>query len=71
MFVQRVVGLQLGKIVYDGPPDGLSAEALTEIYGEEDWSATIRKVEDEETAPPADEDTTSPLPDRERLAGIT
>ena len=71
MFVQRVVGLQLGKIVYDGPPDGLSAEALTEIYGEEDWSATIRKVEVEETAPPADEDTTSPLPDRERLAGIT
>ena len=71
MFVQRVVGLQLGRIVYDGPPDGLSAEALTEIYGEEDWSATIRKVEDEETAPPADEDTTSPLPDRERLAGIT
>ncbi len=71
MFVQRVVGLQLGKIVYDGPPDGLSAEALTEIYGEEDWSATIRKVEDEETEPPADEDTTSPLPDRERLAGIT
>ena len=71
MFVQRVVGLQLGKIVYDGPPDGLSAEALTEIYGKEDWSATIRKVEDEETAPPADEDTTSPLPDRERLAGIT
>jgi phosphonate transport system ATP-binding protein len=71
MFVQRVVGLQLGKIVYDGPPDGLSAEALTEIYGEEDWSATIGKVEDEETEPPADEDTTSPLPDRERLAGIT
>jgi phosphonate transport system ATP-binding protein len=71
MFVQRVVGLQLGRIVYDGPPEGLTADALTEIYGEEDWSATIRKVDDEETEPPADEDTTSPLPDRERLAGMT
>jgi phosphonate transport system ATP-binding protein len=73
MFVQRVVGLQLGSVVYDGPPDGLSAEVLTDIYGEEDWSATIRKVEDEGE----DEDTAgevepaAPLPDRERLAGIT
>ena len=53
MFVQRVVGLQLGKVVYDGPPDGLTAEVLTEIYGEEDWSATIRKVDDEEAPEPA------------------
>jgi len=71
MFVQRVVGLQLGRIVYDGPPDGLSAEALTEIYGEEDWSATIRKVDDEETEPSAEEESATPLPDRERLAGMT
>ncbi len=75
MFVQRVVGLQLGRIVYDGPPDGLSAEALTEIYGEEDWSATIRKID--EDAP--EEDTTAaeisdphlPEADRDRLAGLT
>ncbi len=70
MFVQRVVGLQLGKIVYDGPPDGLSAEALTEIYGEEDWSATIRKVDDDATEPSAEEEAAAPLPDRERLAGM-
>jgi phosphonate transport system ATP-binding protein len=50
MFVQRVVGLQLGSIVYDGPPEGLTPEALTEIYGEEDWSATIRKVDEERFA---------------------
>ena len=56
MFVQRVVGLRLGEIVYDGPPDQLTAEVLTEIYGEEDWSATIRKVdEDAEAAAAADE----------------
>ena len=38
MFVMRVVGLRQGEIVYDGPPDGLSAEVLTAIYGAEDWS---------------------------------
>src|SRR5215471_17812220 len=29
MFAERVVGLQLGQIVYDGPPTGLTAEVLT------------------------------------------
>jgi len=48
MFAERIVGLQLGEIVYDGPPDGLSPEVLTQIYGEEDWEATIAKIEDEE-----------------------
>ncbi len=48
MFAKRIVGLQLGEIVYDGPADGLSAKVLTQIYGEEDWEATIRKVEDED-----------------------
>jgi phosphonate transport system ATP-binding protein len=47
MFARRVVGLQLGEIVYDGPADGLSPDDLTQIYGEEDWSATIRKVDEE------------------------
>ena len=47
MFSQRVVGLELGSIVYDGPPDGLTPEVLTQIYGEEDWTATIEKVEDD------------------------
>jgi len=48
MFARRIVGLQLGEIVYDGPADDMGAEELTKIYGEEDWSATIRKVDDEE-----------------------
>jgi phosphonate transport system ATP-binding protein len=48
MFAERIVGLQLGEIVYDGPPDGLTSDVLTQIYGEEDWEATIAKVEDEE-----------------------
>lgn len=48
MFVPRVVGLRLGEIVYDGGPNGLTPDKLTEIYGEEDWEATIREVEDED-----------------------
>jgi phosphonate transport system ATP-binding protein len=46
MFVQRIVGLKDGQVVYDGPPDGLSAEVLTEIYGEEDWTQTIKREDD-------------------------
>ena len=48
MFSQRIVGLALGNIVYDGNPEGLTPEVLTKIYGEEDWSATIEKVDDED-----------------------
>lgn len=47
MYSQRVVGLEMGSIVYDGPPDGLKPKVLTRIYGEEDWEATIENVEDE------------------------
>ena len=48
MYSERVVGLKLGEIVYDGAPDGLTPDVLTEIYGEEDWEATIEKDEDED-----------------------
>ncbi|MEM7488436.1 MAG: phosphonate ABC transporter ATP-binding protein [Pseudomonadota bacterium] len=48
MFVARVVGLRLGEIVFDGPPSGLTPDVLSEIYGEEDWEATIEAVDDDE-----------------------
>ena len=47
MFTRRIVGLQLGAIVFDGPPEDLSPEVLTRIYGEEDWEATIENVKDD------------------------
>ena len=52
MFVSRVIGLQLGEVKFDGPPDALTPDVLTAIYGEEDWQATIEdageEVEDDE-----------------------
>ncbi len=77
MFSERIVGLQMGEIVYDGPPDGLEPDVLTQIYGEEDWEATIEKVDDEEVdddfdegAAPGVEHQRAEL-DRDRLAGLT
>ncbi len=47
-FADRIVGLRDGVIVFDGKPGQLTPQVLTEIYGEEDWSTTIRKVEEDE-----------------------
>ena len=43
MYAERIVGLREGKIVYDGPPDNLKPDVLTEIYGKEDWTAVRKK----------------------------
>ncbi len=48
MFVQRVVGLESGRIIFDGTPAELVPDVLTQIYGEEDWEATIETVDDED-----------------------
>ena len=66
MFAERIVGLRAGEVVYDGPPDGLTAAVLTEIYGEEDWTATRRPGEDGEDG----RDEQSPAVDEDRLAGV-
>lgn len=51
-FADRIIGLTAGRIVFDGRADQLTADVLTEIYGEEDWSTTIRKVADEDAKGP-------------------
>ncbi len=38
-FSDRIIGLQAGHVVFDGPPAGLTEDVLTRIYGEEDWTA--------------------------------
>jgi phosphonate transport system ATP-binding protein len=47
-FAERILGLRAGRIVFDGTADALTPEVLTKIYGEGDWTATIRKADDEE-----------------------
>src|SRR6185295_18484003 len=47
-FVDRIVGLRNGELVFDGPPSALSPEVLTRIYGEEDWAALQRGQERED-----------------------
>ena len=58
-FSDRTIGLRDGEIVFDGDSDKITAEVLTDIYGEEDWSTTIRR--DENGGPDNDEpkDTSS------------
>jgi phosphonate transport system ATP-binding protein len=45
MFAERIVGLQLGEIVYDDGASGLDTDALTRIYGEEDWTQGAKPEE--------------------------
>jgi phosphonate transport system ATP-binding protein len=74
MFAERIVGLRHGEIVYDGAPSSLTAEVLTRIYGEEDWSATIRKVDEdaqEKEAAGSVIALESRQPHRDRMAGLT
>ena len=71
LFAQRIVGLQLGEIVYDGGPQGLTDKVLTQIYGEEDWSATIGKDDEADGAETTAAHHDLPEPDRDRLAGMT
>lgn len=50
-FADRIIGLRAGEIVFDGPPAKITAAVLTDIYGEEDWSSTIRKTGDSAGSP--------------------
>lgn len=44
-FMQRIIGLQGGKIVFDGKPEDLTESMLNRIYGSEDWHATTTQEE--------------------------
>jgi phosphonate transport system ATP-binding protein len=60
-FAERIIGLRAGEVVFDGPPAELDTAALTNIYGEEDWTA-MRKSADEDAAAERDQ--------AERMAGL-
>jgi len=65
----RVVGMSDGLMVFDGTTDDLNADALTAIYGEEDWSATIRKDDDDDEAPDDTDKDQRHGAEREALSG--
>lgn len=44
-FTERLIGLQAGKIVFDGTPAELDESVLTRIYGEEDWKTLENDAE--------------------------
>jgi len=48
-FMQRIVGLRAGEVVFDGKPAALDNDVLTTIYGQEDWTA-MRQSHDEDVA---------------------
>jgi phosphonate transport system ATP-binding protein len=58
-FADRIIGLAEGHIVFDGTAQQVTAQVLTDIYGEEDWSTTILKVEEDD-----DKDTDKGPPKR-------
>jgi len=49
-FSDRIIGLRGGEIVFDGQSSGVTEDVLTAIYGEEDWSLTVRKGDDDSPA---------------------
>jgi len=49
-FADRIIGLKAGKVAFDGPVAELTPAVLTDIYGAEDWSQTIRRESEEETS---------------------
>ncbi|NND90476.1 MAG: phosphonate ABC transporter ATP-binding protein [Granulosicoccus sp.] len=44
-FTERLIGLQAGRIVFDGSPAELTEAVLTRIYGEEDWTTLDNEAE--------------------------
>jgi len=67
MFVDRIIGLRSGEVVFDGPPEALDNASLTQIYGEEDWK-DMRKEADEGEADEA-EAAAFKAASNERMAG--
>ncbi|MEX0971199.1 MAG: phosphonate ABC transporter ATP-binding protein [Paracoccaceae bacterium] len=49
-FMQRIVGLRAGQVVFEGTPEELTQDALTTIYGEEDWNAMRQGDQDQAEA---------------------
>ncbi|MBU2955565.1 phosphonate ABC transporter ATP-binding protein [Marinobacter sp. F3R08] len=47
-FADRIIGLQAGEVVFDGPPSALTHDVLTRIYGAEDWGQVQQNNESQD-----------------------
>ncbi|MBT8353761.1 MAG: phosphonate ABC transporter ATP-binding protein [Desulfofustis sp.] len=65
-FADRIIGLAGGRVAFDGTAEEVSDQVLTEIYGEEDWSATIKRDAHD---PNGDNDNLLSRIDKESSAG--
>ena len=46
-FCERIMGLQDGRLVFDGKSEELDLDVLNTIYGEEDWNAKRKGADDD------------------------
>jgi phosphonate transport system ATP-binding protein len=44
-FLPRIVGLRAGSVVYDGSASNIDKTVLTNIYGDEDWTAITQSMQ--------------------------
>lgn len=65
-FTQRIIGLQAGRVIFDGAPTELDDSVLTRIYGEEDWTAIDGDADGADGHAAVDM-----TQDEERLAGLS
>ncbi|MGQ4877443.1 phosphonate ABC transporter ATP-binding protein [Billgrantia sp. LNSP4103-1] len=49
-FMNRLIGLRAGQVVFDGHPDTMDESVLTTIYGTEDWTAMRQEHEEDRAA---------------------
>jgi len=69
-FTERIIGLQAGRVVFDGSPDALDDEVLTRIYGEEDWTTMDMPGRDNRDNRDNSEGATDDRDQAERLSGL-
>lgn len=67
-FMQRIIGLRAGQVVFDGPPDTLNEDELTRVYGSEDWASMRKEAEEVDQASDDIRQATSPLKIPEAVA---
>lgn len=68
MFVDRIIGLRAGEVVFDDVPAALDHAALSAIYGQEDWAAIRHAAERDEAETREESDFFEQR--RERIAGL-